>query len=155
MPYRRFDWHDYITQVWREYRSVRVAADYYIDAVVAAPDLLTRDGEARKSLRRADANLEGTYIVRLFASFEAALRSYDRARHKDPGRITDAGAMIDAIGGRKGRGIEAKIRDGAHDVRRVRNYWAHDADGDPAPMSIDEARSRLQAFLSALPDEWE
>ena len=155
MPYRRFDWHEYISQVWREHRSVQAAADYFIHAVVATPDLLKHDVEVRKSLRRADANLEGTYIVRLFASFEAALRSYDRARHKDPSRTADASVMIDEIGGRKGRGIEAKIREGAHEVRRVRNYWAHDADGDPAPMSIDEARSRLQAFLSALPDEWE
>jgi hypothetical protein len=140
--------------VWGEYRSARVAVDRLKAAVAATPDLLNRDPEARKHLRAAHGNLEGTYIIRLFAAFEAALRSYDRARHNDPGRNARASAMIDAIGGKRGRGVRTGVRQGAHDVRRVRNFWAHESDEDPGPMTIDEARARLQTFLSERPEEW-
>jgi hypothetical protein len=122
--------------------------------MAAAPDLLKTNRVAREYLIRADHNLDGTYIVRLFAAFEAALRSYDRAKHQDPGRDTKAAAMIDNIGGKRGRGIQPGIRERAHDVRRIRNYWAHEEDAVPAPMTVDEARARLQAYLSELPDEW-
>lgn len=155
MPYRRFDWHQHITEVWSEHRAARTAIDRLMIAVATTPDLLKNDPVAREYLRQARENLEGTYIVRLFAAFEAALRSYDRTRRGDPTRITDAATMIDEIGGKRGRGIQADIRERAHDARRARNYWAHESDQPPDPMlTIDEVRSRLQAYLSNLPDEW-
>jgi hypothetical protein len=154
MPYRRFDWHTHIKVVCGEYRSARVAVDRLRSAVAATPDLLKNDEVAREYLRRADENLDGTYIVRLFAAFEAALRSYDRAKHNEPNRDTKAAVLIDEIGGKRGRGIQPDIRQRAHDVRRVRNFWAHEEDAVPAPMTVDEARARLQAYLAELPDEW-
>ena len=123
MPYRRFDWHQHITEVWGEYRSARAAVDRLKDAVAATPDLLKKDPVAREYLHDAHRNLAGTYIVRLFAAFEAALRSYDRAKHNDPTRRTDAAVMIDEIAGKRGRGIQMGVRQRAHEVRRVRNYW--------------------------------
>ncbi len=154
MPYRRSDWHERIAEVWAEYKSTRAAVDRLKAAVVVTPDLLNNDPVARDNIKRARANLEGTYVVRLFAAFEAALRTYDRARHSDPARTTRAGVMIDEIGGKRGRGIQPGIRQGAHKVRGVRNYWVHESDEVPAPMTIDEARARLQAYLRELPDEW-
>jgi hypothetical protein len=154
MPYRRFDWHEHIVEVWGEFRSARAAVNRLRAAVAAAPDLLKNDRVAREYLSRADKNLDGTYIVRLFAAFEAALRSYDRAKHDDPTRETKSAIMIDEIGGKRGRGIQPGIRQRAHDVRQVRNFRAHDEDAVPAPMTVDEARARLQAYLHELPDEW-
>ena len=46
------------------------------------------------------------------------------------------------------------VRDRDREVRRVRNFWAHEEDAGPMPMTVDEARARLQADLSDLPDEW-
>jgi hypothetical protein len=154
MLYRRFDWHQHITEVWGEYRSARAAVDELKDAVAVTLDLLKKNPVARKYLREAHENLEGTYIVRLFAAFEAALRWYDRAKHNDPNRRADASVLIDEIGGKRVRGVQTGIRQRAHDVRRVRNYWAHESEEDPGPMTIDEARARLQAYLHELPDEW-
>jgi hypothetical protein len=154
MPYRRFDWHQHITEVWGEYMSVRAAVDRLKDAVARAPDFLNKDPVAREYLRDAHENLEATYIIRLFAAFEAALRSYDRAKRRDLSRRTDASVMIDEIGGKRGRGIQMGIRQRAHDVRLVRNYWAHESNADPGPMTVDAARARLQAYLHELPDEW-
>src|ERR1700723_1468202 len=107
MPHRRFDWHEHIKEVEGEYHAARLAIDHLKAGLNANPNLLKRDDEARTYLRDTDRNLEGTYLVRLFAAFEAALRSYDRAQHKDPTRKEDASVLIDMIGGRRGQGISA------------------------------------------------
>jgi hypothetical protein len=155
MPHRRFDWHEHIKDIEAECRAVRIAVDRLKEEIVLSPDLFRADNTKPKHLREADNNLEGTYLVRLFAAFEAALRSYDRARHNDPARNEIASVLIDTTGGRRGQGISTAVRDGAHEVRRVRNYWAHETTEIPAPMTLAQARSRLQRFLSWLPDEWD
>jgi hypothetical protein len=154
MRYLRFDWHEHINEVENEYRAARFAVDRLNAALTHQSALLKKAGVARTHFRQADTNLEGTYLVRLFAAFEAALRSYDRARHNDPERKEDASVLIDTIGGRRGQGISDADRKGAHAVRRVRNYWAHESDATPDPMTIAEARGRLQKYLSWLPEEW-
>lgn len=143
MPSRRFDWHERLKEVEGEYKAVRAAVDRMTAAVVETPEILAADGEIRKYLRKVDRNLEGTFMVRLFAAFEAALRSYDRARHNDPARETVASELIDSIGGRRGQGISQAVRQGAHAVREVRNFWAHESDRNPGPMSMADARARL------------
>jgi len=152
--HRRFDWHEHIKDVEAEYRAVRFAIDHLKTGLVTSPNLMKRDDEARVNIPNADGNLEGTYIVRLFAAFEAALRSYNRARHNDPTRAEDASVLIDIIGGRRGQGISALVREDAHGVRRVQNYWAHEDDSTTKLMSIADARARLQKYLSCLPAEW-
>jgi hypothetical protein len=154
MPNRRFDWHEHIKNVEGEYQAARIAVDRLKAGLVATPDLVQMGAEVRARLREADRNLEGTYLVRLFAAFEAALRSYDRARFNDPTLQEDASTLIDTTGGRRGQGISAAVRDGAHAVRRVRNYWAHEDDAEPAPMTITNARARLEKYLAWLPAEW-
>ncbi len=145
MPYRRFEFHQRLTEVCGEYEAARVAVDRLRGDLIATPDLGKRlEAAVRDHLEAAHRNLEGTYIVRLFAAFEAALRSCDRSKHKDPTRQTDASIMIDEIGGKRNRGIPLSVREGAHAVRRVRNFWAHESDEDPGPMSIDKSRASLQ-----------
>lgn len=154
MPYRRFDWHDHIQDVAGEYQAARMAVDRLKAAVVATPDLLKTNDEAHAYLRATDRNLEGTYLVRLFAAFKAALRSYDRAGHPNDPSDKSASVLIDTTGGRRGQGISDAVRGGAHDVRRARNYWAHEDEEIPPPMTITAARARLQTFLSWLPPDW-
>ena len=154
MPHRRFDWHEHIKDVEGEYRAARFAVDRLLVQAVVNPDIFAADEGTRAYLREAERNLEGTYLVRLFAAFEAALRSYDRARHHDPTREEVAAILIDSIGGRRGQGISAAVRAVAHEVRLVRNYWAHETEETPSPMTISQARARLQTYLAWLPNEW-
>jgi hypothetical protein len=154
MPNRRFDWHEHIKDVAREYQAARLAVDRLKAQVEATPDLLKKDDPTRGYLRDAHRNLEGTYLVRLFAAFEAALRSYDRARQNDPMLDRVAAVLIDTIGGRLGQETSTAVRNGAHRVRLVRNYWAHESDINPGPMTIEEAGGRLQLYLSWLPENW-
>ncbi len=72
MPNRRFDWHEHIKEVHGEYKAARIAVDRLKAAVIETPDILKEQNEARAYLRNADRNLEGTYLVRIFAAFEAA-----------------------------------------------------------------------------------
>jgi len=52
MPNRRFDWHEHIKDVEGEYRVARFAVDRLKAVVVATPDLLKKDDEARVPPRR-------------------------------------------------------------------------------------------------------
>jgi hypothetical protein len=49
MPYRRFDSHEHIAEVWGEYRSARAAVDRLRAAVTATPDLLKNDRVAQRT----------------------------------------------------------------------------------------------------------
>lgn len=153
MPNRRFDWHEHIKDVEGEFNAARVALDRFADEVLAKPDIVV-DRDIRGYVRSAREHLEGTYLVRLFAAFEAALRSYDRANRSAPTSRVDAAILIDNIGGRRGRDVLPSIRQGAQEVRRVRNYWAHEDDSIVERMTVSEARARLQKYLAELPDEW-
>lgn len=152
MQHRRFDWHESIKATEGEYLAARHAFDALSERHRRGEIQLRR--EIAKSFQQADKNLEGTYIVRLFATFEAALRSFDRFKCGDPDRQIPASVLIDTISGRRGLGIEQRVRDGAHAVRMLRNFWAHEGEVEPQTLSIAAARARLQLYLSALPEEW-
>jgi len=79
---------------------------------------------------------------------------FEGGRSEASARETEAAILIDQIGGKRGCGIQPGIRQRAHDVRRVRNDWAHESNEALGPMTIEEARHRLQTYLRELPDEW-
>jgi len=155
MPSRRFDWHERVQQVEREYRVVQLAAERLSRQVFETHEVAGLQPREKAALRNVSEHLEGSYLVRMFAVFEAALRSHDRARHNDPDRTLDAGPLIDTTAGRRGVGISARVREFAHEVRELRNYWAHENDDKPNELTLPDARARLQQFLSWLPEQWD
>ena len=98
--------------------------------------------------------LSGEPTFRIFAAFEAALRSSDRDHFNDPERETRAATMIDQLGALKHISVRNQIRDEVHRVRRIRNYWAHDSDEKPDQIPIDRVRGLLQAYLDRFPKSW-
>jgi hypothetical protein len=165
MPYLQSDWWRYINDVGKEYEASRVAVARLTDQVRMNANVLAEEPVARSGLSRASQNLEGTYVVRIFAAFESALRSYERWWH--PARIgetrVDASQMIDEIGARNAddvprrrkRAIGTQIRERVHQVRRSRNYWAHDdADAMGDPMSLERAKMCLLDYIAKMPLEW-
>lgn len=165
MPYSRLEWWRSINEVGREYEASRVAVARLAGQLLADPNLLNDEPQARQGLPQASRNLEGTYVVRVFAAFESALRSYERWWH--PERVgtarVDASQMIDEIGARHApdiprrtkRPIGLQIRERVHEVRRSRNYWAHDeADAVARPMPFGRARECLLAYIDKMPNEW-
>lgn len=123
--------------------------DEVLGGWLSPQDISPRDFEA------ARRELEPTYLVRLWAEFETALRSYRRHVTHNPEDNIRARNLIDwAQGVEEGRKVAAEYRDLVHEVREYRNSLVHARD-DPAPaVNLDEARRRLNTFLSRLPERW-
>jgi hypothetical protein len=59
--------------------------------------------------------------------------------------------LIGANGGKRGRGIRAWIGERAHDVRRVRNYWAHEQDAAPRTSPSTKAATDCRLTCTSYP----
>jgi hypothetical protein len=150
MPSAKFDHIDRVKAVEREYRAVRLAADRLRHDVDHAATALRNDLRVR-DLRAASDRLEGTYVIRLFAEFEASLRSLWRASRKKepPSRTRD---LLDGIGAQ--HRISNDLIADAHQVRRYRNELVHIGEAIAAVIAIATVRSRLCRYLSFLPLWW-
>lgn len=122
MPFNRFEWLSRMKAVEREYLAALLAVERLAEQIRTDPLLLKGELKPR-DLSRAAELLEGTYIIRLFAEFETALRRFwTLVRSTDP-----PGRTQDLI-----QGVAATCRignvelDGAHDVRKYRNTLVHE-----------------------------
>jgi hypothetical protein len=145
---RRIDWHERIKAVGREYEVARQAVEDYAAA------LQRGDAELPPQTTRRDANtmaenLEGTYLIRLFAAFETGLRSYWQSV-RDTVPLTRV--LIDSIAAR--HEISLDWCDAVHQVREYRNSLVHESDEQVDPISLADAQGRLSRFFSKLPFEW-
>ncbi len=154
MPYLLSEWRAHVQEVWGEFKAASVSVARLKRQVDADASTLADEPGIREHLTRTHLNLEGTYIVRMFAAFEAALRSYDRYIFDDQQRETKSATMIDQLGSMKRLAVRTQIREGVHRVRRIRNFWAHDTDADTEAMSIDRVRGFLQSYLDRFPNNW-
>src|SRR5262249_24435924 len=112
------------------------------------PTIVQRNLEHRDIIA-ASTNLEGTYVIRLFAEFETGARQYWGAiRPTDP-RTAD---LLDPLAARCG--IPDTQRDNAHRVREYRNALVHEREDQPGIVPIAVARSYLCHFFSFLPSRW-
>jgi hypothetical protein len=84
MPHRRFDWHERIKAVEREYLATRRAVDR-LSADVARDAGILGEGPSPRDLRSAEENLEGTYLIRMSAEFETGVRSFWRTTNSRAG----------------------------------------------------------------------
>jgi hypothetical protein len=81
MPNETFVWLTRIRDVERKYTSAQWATNYVVQAAQADPTILAWDLRPR-DIRNASDRLQGTYIIRLFAQFETALRAFITAQAK-------------------------------------------------------------------------
>jgi hypothetical protein len=147
MPHN-YEWQTRIKAVEREYLATRQATDRFQESAHRDPTVLRGDLRYREIVR-ASENLEGTYIIRLFAEFETGLRLYwDRARGTNP-RTRDLLEGLAAL-----CGIPDEQKDHAHAVREYRNSLVHEREEEVEAIPIDEARGYLCHFFSFLPLEW-
>jgi hypothetical protein len=149
MPHRRFEWHERIKAVEREYWSARRAVDRLSADVARDPSALG-EGPSPRDLRSADENLEGTYLVRMFAEFETGVRSFWRAIK--PRARTQAEVLLDRVGDRCK--IPADIIRLSHSTRKYRNYLLHDREEEVEVVTVSVAQRCFQRYLSRLPNEW-
>jgi hypothetical protein len=98
---------------------------------------------------RASTNLEGTYVIRLFAEFESGARQCWNANWStDP-------KTVDLLNGLAARcGIPDMQRENGHLVRDYRNSLVHERDEAPEAVPIAVVRHHLCHFFSFLPTHW-
>lgn len=141
-----FRWQARIKAIERQYLAVRAAVEYMMIDVSSDPSLLVGDLRPR-DLDTASKSLEDTYLVRMFAEFEVALRTawHSTRASLPPTRMRD---LID--------GLAASCRIGtlqvqqAHQVRDYRNALVHERLQTINPVPLSSARSHLCHFLSRL-----
>jgi hypothetical protein len=147
MP-RRDDWQKRIKALERQHAAVQLGALRLLESARRDPTVLKGDVEYRDVVN-ASKDLEGTYIIRLFAEFETGLRLYyDTLRDTNP-RTRD---LLDSLAALCG--ISDIHRDTAHLVREYRNSLVHEREEAVASIPIAEARGYLCRFFSFLPYEW-
>jgi len=137
-----------IKAVEREFLAARRAVDDLIAALESGTTTLPPNTKVRDVHTMSD-NLEGTYLVRLFAAFESGLRDFWTTIKDTSPQAKD---LIDSIAAR--REIPAPTRDNVHEVRVYRNSLIHEPDDDVSPVSLKDARSRLCTFFARLPEQW-
>lgn len=147
MPHNH-EWQARIKAVAQEYEAMRQAAEHFRYASLADPTIL--EGNLRqRELVIASSNLEGTYIIRLFAEFETGARQYWAANWDTEPKTVD---LLSGLAAR--RGIPDTQRDNAHLVREYRNALIHEREESPEIVPIAVARGYLCHFFSFLPPQW-
>ncbi len=148
MPLRD-SWQTRIKAVDRQYAAVQLATSRLLEEGRKNPTVL-KGGVQHRDVVNASQDLEGTYLIRLFAEFESGLRQYWETIATTHPRTKD---LLDGLAARCRIGNDQ--RDNAHHVREYRNSLVHereDEEGDPVPIA--EARGYLCTFFSFLPREW-
>jgi hypothetical protein len=144
-----FGWLTRIKAVEREHTVTRLAMDRLDQQAQDNPAVLAGNLEYR-DVRVASEQLDGTYIIRLFAEFETSLRHFMRdLGYREPRR---AETLIDRIRDRANMSNDdAKSAQG---VREYRNALVHDRMLDVKPISVRDATKYLATFLGWLQRLW-
>lgn len=150
MSAERDEWLSKIKEAEREYQAAQFAVDLAKTGAYQLPHICGGGAEMR-DLRRAAEMLEGTYVIRLFAEFESALRLYFRSsrRRRPPSKTED---LLNSIASRRSMPDE-RLRK-AHEVRLYRNALVHERVAAVRPMTIAAVRGELCRFLAFLPRDW-
>jgi hypothetical protein len=140
-----------IKAVEREYRVARLAMAVLGEALRVNPSLLKENELSHADAQKVAVNTEMTYLIRLFAVFEAGLRDgWENCYNRKT--TTKTKDLLDGIAS-KAR-IKHDIVEKAHAVRMYRNALVHEGDERAKPIPLERARQYLCTFFSWLPQDW-
>jgi hypothetical protein len=141
-----FNW---IKDAEAEFKAARIAVAALGVQLSSNPSALRQDGLSSSNIADCSANLEATYIVRIFAEFEAALRTYWRqVRGPSYRPRIYVSVLINGVAGRLN--ASTTWLNNVHKVRECRNKLVHEQPVGPT-LTLAECRSNLCTFLSLLP----
>jgi hypothetical protein len=130
--------------------SGRAATAHFYDVCRSDPLHIPRMANFRaRDILACHNDLERTYLIRMFATFEVALRAFwkrNLGRRSHP----TIKRLMDSVASRCSMPISHLVR--AHGVREFRNALVHG--GESQSLALAEARSYLCRFLSNLPRKW-
>lgn len=145
------------TQSLLQFNRVEAECDAVRRAVEAARRAERLAGGKSADWRRAADNLDGTYLVRLFAVFESGLRDFWTSTQKG-GLLEGERSMIltrhliESVTAR--RRIEGELVAEVHAVREYRNTLTHGSAATPDAVPLRDATRGLATFLARLPETW-
>lgn len=140
-----------ILAVERECKAAKTAVELLGREMQHNPALGQPAGWGTRDARQIEENLEPTFIIRLYAEFEAGLReAWEHHFKKDTHP-----PMKDLLFSIAKQRSAADCLDDARAVQDYRNNLVHE--GDPRkmrPISFEKARRSLALFLGRLPLNW-
>lgn len=152
-----------IKRQWRMERIVAVEREYF--AAVSASNLLRQElianpnyGNPKWEHKDGAAyrdNLETTYLVRMYAEFEATLRDYWLTHMGRTTRPPMEHLLNQSIPNQQ---FPRDWIENADEVRKFRNYLVHDFSEEPPDdvvrVLIAEAKQHLCRYVSCLEPSW-
>lgn len=143
----RFEWQARIKAVEREYYAINMAARRMLDVEWVDLGHVPNNLQQRDLVNAAD-RLESTYLIRLYAEFEAGVRECWASSRKTQPMMKVLMESMTAS-----RGIPTEVHKAADSVRETRNDCVHHADRE-SQNTLDTYRSGLCRYFSFLPLEW-
>jgi len=143
-----------IGETLAEYKVALAALTRFQEGIQSAEPGFSLPMETQpRHVDQAVADLEGTYLIRMWAIFEAAWLSYWRQLTVSAGTIKAMHLIQWAEGVQEGHKAADDVTDDVDRVRLYRNFLIH---GDqPAPrVPIADAKTYLNRHLVKLPDQW-
>ena len=147
MP-NRDEWLSQIKSVEREFAVMRIAAERLEQSLQNMSTELPSELVLR-DVRQAVSQLQGTYLIRMYAQFEAGARDFWESQRSTQPSMRD---LLDSIGAKCT--ISADWIANAHRVRELRNQNVHRADAIPLELLFTECRRALCQYFSRLPLNW-
>jgi len=140
-----------IRAIEREFRIATAAADGLGERLRADPSVLDRKQLKSVDYQSFRNNLEPTYLIRLFAEFEAGLRqAWELAFLR-----TTSPSMRDLVDSLAAQcSISQDWCNRAHEVRKYCNALVHEGGDDARAVGMREACGDLCRFFSRLPHDW-
>jgi hypothetical protein len=145
-----------IANVAQEFLAAQTAANWLRGCQETDPNFGKQHGWEPKAGIQFCENMEATYIVRMYAEFEAGLRDYwqthlNKTSHPKMAQLV--GHLI------PNQQFSQDVIDNANEVREYRNYLVHDMD-DEVPEGIREftvlqAKQCLCAYFGRLDARWQ
>lgn len=137
-----------ICNVEREYLAARSAFGLLADSVRSNPSFGDTCGWSARDADSSSANLEATYLIRLFAEFESGLRDIWRIYYKK-NRRTPMESLLQLMARQR---VPQECVDEAQEARVFRNSLVHeDSDEAVVELSLKEVKSRLCRYFSYQP----
>jgi hypothetical protein len=144
-----------INNVFQEYLAASTAAELLVAETKPNPSYGSSKGWDPKAGDAFVANLEATYLIRIYAEFEAGLRDYWLTYRKKDTQPMMYQLLNQAI---PTQHFTQDCIDRADEVREYRNFLVHDIEGEPnddrKSFTVRDAKKHLCAYIACLDVAW-
>jgi hypothetical protein len=143
-----------IEAVANEYNAAKSAATLLIGQLQSDPNFGESQGWKARDGAAFRSNLESTYIIRLYAEFEAGIRDY-WAKHRNKSTHPKMSQLLKSLADQR---FSSDCLEDADDVREYRNFLVHDESDRRPPglriFTVAEAKSCLCSYFGRLDADW-